>query len=219
MRVRIIPTCVGSTAAAKTQSWTTRDHPHLRGEHAAPLRCASFAAGSSPPAWGAPQRLGDASQSEGIIPTCVGSTLLTDATHRVAGDHPHLRGEHLGRDFAVLFFEGSSPPAWGAPLRSGLRSHPSGIIPTCVGSTRSRSRRAASRPDHPHLRGEHQTLTIGSSPTKGSSPPAWGALCYGKCHCVWHGIIPTCVGSTLWGAKPALVFGDHPHLRGEHVDG
>ena len=53
-RYGIIPTCVGSTTPRKRGLATTRDHPHLRGEHKRLYLTLSEPRGSSPPAWGAP---------------------------------------------------------------------------------------------------------------------------------------------------------------------
>ena len=93
-RRRIIPTCVGSTNCPNPSKDRTRDHPHLRGEHGGSGRLCRAGGGSSPPAWGAPRRRDDGRRSPGIIPTCVGSTLVGGYDSDGLWDHPHLRGEH-----------------------------------------------------------------------------------------------------------------------------
>ena len=85
-----------------------------------------------------------------------------------------------------------------------------------MGSTSTPTRTVVSSTDHPHLRGEHRTIGSQSSRTGGSSPPAWGAR--SQAYRAWEppGIIPTCVGSTLYSVGGCYRVGDHPHLRGEH---
>ena len=71
---RLIPTCVGSTAAAMMTWGSPTAHPHVCGEHARQLLKQVGNTGSSPRVWGAPiDTLGKFFRYR-LIPTCVGST-------------------------------------------------------------------------------------------------------------------------------------------------
>ena len=72
---RIAPTCVGSTARTAARSRTSRDHPHVRGEHSDDTDRMTRRGGSPPRAWGAPEWQRRRRWSAGITPTCVGSTM------------------------------------------------------------------------------------------------------------------------------------------------
>ena len=73
-KVRLIPTCVGSTPRYPTLSGWRPAHPHVCGEHLRLLTPGLVWGGSSPRVWGA---LGSRVLYQGVfrlIPTCVGST-------------------------------------------------------------------------------------------------------------------------------------------------
>ena len=92
--VRIIPTCVGNTAACRRRPLPRADHPHVRGEHSRSPCWPRFAPGSSPRAWGTPLEHGRDARRPRIIPTCVGNTSPGRSRDSPRPDHPHVRGEH-----------------------------------------------------------------------------------------------------------------------------
>jgi len=73
------------------------------------------------------------------------------------------------------------------------------------------------RPDHPHVRGEHPRIVSISGSRTGPSPRAWGALPLRFGDAAHQRTIPTCVGSTRSGKSQLMTWADHPHVRGEHV--
>ena len=177
----IIPTRVGTTACCPASGGTWRDHPHTRGDHDPSISIEKPWLGSSPHAWGPPQKLLEPDFQLGIIPTRVGTTLVGIAALARALDHPHTRGDHPASDMAWANHEGSSPHAWGP--RDGVagveRAH--GIIPTRVGTTLHGIQQVPSAGDHPHTRGDHAAVGALSNTWQGSSPHAWGpqfSTCY-----------------------------------------
>ena len=69
---------------------------------------------------------------------------------------------------------------------------------------------------HPHLRGEHVTITWTVDSLFGSSPPAWGTRSRTTACATPAGLIPTCVGNTIGYVGRVVASRAHPHLRGEH---
>ena len=175
-RPGIIPACAGSTPRCRSRIAGTRDHPRVRGEHAAARPKILGALGSSPRARGAqPPREKDRHRV-GIIPACAGSTAAIRSSTVLPGDHPRVRGEHLPNGGNRRSEEGSSPRARGAHQCGGERDLAGGIIPACAGSTgRPGGTRHAGRGSSPRARG----APIGETP--GDQP---------------IGIIPACAGST-----------------------
>ena len=207
---------MGNTIEHHRTARRVSDHPHVRGEHKTNHGCSRAATGSSPRAWGTPQRLKVGDMTRRIIPTCVGNTMQNADSRSRKPDHPHVRGEHLYRKGKLALLNGSSPRAWGT-RRSRSRSRGrSRIIPTCVGNTLPLQRFFAKLPDHPHVRGEHAADAVAMAVAVGSSPRAWGTLepVFGGAHTVR--IIPTCVGNTVKVLNSASRLSDHPHVRGEH---
>ena len=129
-----------------------------------------------------------------------------------------MRGEHTHAHFPHDLMWGSSPRARGA-LKVGLRAWVcAGIIPACAGSTAARPLRVGVSGDHPRVRGEHSKNPSEGRRTGGSSPRARGAPCTFLYFGAMAGIIPACAGSTPCGSAPTRVSGDHPRVRGEHVE-
>ena len=112
---------------------------------------------------------------------------------------------------------GSSPLAWGARGDLVGRHFGLGLIPTRVGSTRSRGPAANSARAHPHSRGEHAAWLDGYIAGWGSSPLAWGAHAMHFIRSASPGLIPTRVGSTVLVLVRGCLGWAHPHSRGEHV--
>ena len=152
---RLIPTCVGSTTAwGALMPWNSA-HPHVCGEHVPERLERLRGIGSSPRVWGARWRRRVVVAVRGLIPTCVGSTMLLSSMRTGMPAHPHVCGEHSTRPVKTLTHLGSSPRVWGARSACASYSARSRLIPTCVGSTSRIPWTVASAPAHPHVCGEH----------------------------------------------------------------
>src|SRR2546426_927776 len=121
----------------------------MRGEHQGVIVLTFGILGSSPHAWGTRGKFGLEHSLVRFIPTCVGN--------------PHL---HRGGGTCMC---GSSPHAWGTPSRIVYELIDMRFIPTCVGNTSCPWRRVRDQSVHPHMRGEHLSLTHQVSDTSGSS--------------------------------------------------
>ena len=152
----IIPTCAGSTSSCGPTYSRRRDHPRMRGEHAAGGRFGQGIWGSSPHARGAHRRYRLAIVPSGIIPACAGSTGAGQARRPAVRNHPHMRGEHTLQSAYCGGGNGSSPHARGARALVGNRVVLPGIIPACAGSTTPCCRPTSWPRDHPRMRGEHE---------------------------------------------------------------
>ena len=214
----IIPACAGSTGTARSRRGPTWDHPRLRGEHCMTPFWSAIFPGSSPLARGAQDRRGGRRHVQGIIPACAGSTVCTCLRACPCRDHPRLRGEHMVADGRPRVRAGSSPLARGAQGNQLQARRERGIIPACAGSTSRQPRRGCMRRDHPRLRGERPPRRGRQEPTRGSSPLARGAPGSVRHVDRRRGIIPACAGSTADGRASRACAGDHPRLRGEHLD-
>jgi len=146
----------------------------------------------------------------------VGNTCLVPPCREVFTVHPHVRGEHRGDLGDSPFNRGSSPRAWGTRVVAEDDELVRRFIPTCVGNTWRRGRRARAASVHPHVRGEHDPWTATAITVRGSSPRAWGTRVQGAVRAGDERFIPTCVGNTEeWGVRN-LNGAVHPHVRGEH---
>ena len=67
------------------------------------------------------------------------------------------------------------------------------------------------------MRGEHRHRRGTGSRPRGSSPHARGAQGRERTAASSSGIIPACAGSTSKVSVNAVLRGDHPRMRGEHV--
>ena len=169
----------------------------MRGEHLLPLIWSTCGLGSSPHARGAhPPEYFD-SAAVRIIPACAGSTTPSFQAFAQVGDHPRMRGEHIGTAISDAFAWGSSPHARGALARAHAAGAKTRIIPACAGSTSARRLAARLRGDHPRMRGEHFVFR------KRPFDSQW--------------IIPACAGSTFEGPYFVRSVLDHPRMRGEHT--
>ena len=151
----IIPACAGSTRCISATAGSARDHPRMRGEHAAASLSERSMAGSSPHARGALEGGVEPAHLVGIIPACAGSTLGGARGLKREGDHPRMRGEHSSPIRRSLSNQGSSPHARGAHPDACLSAVTGGIIPACAGSTIRVSNTFSGYKDHPRMRGEH----------------------------------------------------------------
>ncbi len=89
-----IPACAGSTIPRGKSRAPARDHPRMRGEHAAASCGVSTGVGPSPHARGAQFEHSEFVRNCGTIPACAGSTPRPPARAGGRRDHPRMRGEH-----------------------------------------------------------------------------------------------------------------------------
>ena len=112
---------------------------------------------------------------------------------------------------------GSSPRAWGIPVKKHPPCPPRRFIPTCVGNTAPVISRMSRKSVHPHVRGEYRKSGMASSRARGSSPRAWGIQHLGHGRLVYQRFIPTCVGNTWLADWLEIESPVHPHVRGEYT--
>ena len=194
---RIIPAYAGSTVPARRACRPWRDHPRIRGEHAAAPGSCLASVGSSPHTRGA-LSLGPATlRRRRIIPAYAGSTRRRSPASAARADHPRIRGEHVTMSLSGSCMSGSSPHTRGAPGPDRTEPGKHRIIPAYAGSTpRPRAVRMG-RLDHPRIRGEH--------------------LHGGETVCKTIRIIPAYAGSTRRFGWLCGGHADHPRIRGEHA--
>ena len=218
LRIRLIPTCVGSTTPGVTRVRCAAAHPHVCGEHFPNTDLLSIVSGSSPRVWGALDVRDARRPGVRLIPTCVGSTSRTSAALPRNTAHPHVCGEHLSCFKNTNPVHGSSPRVWGAPSTRKTHSIQSRLIPTCVGSTGWTHPNHRTPTAHPHVCGEHAHTPSRNHPQTGSSPRVWGAHEQLLHEYSEHRLIPTCVGSTPRCPTPSGWCPAHPHVCGEHPE-
>ena len=129
-----------------------------------------------------------------------------------------MRGEHAPACTLPAVTLGSSPHARGTPTLSTWPHTSHGIIPACAGNTSRSAVSRALRRDHPRMRGEHRIPTRIRLTPLGSSPHARGTRPRARSAGRPGGIIPACAGNTARPAPGRVRRGDHPRMRGEHLD-
>jgi len=69
---------------------------------------------------------------------------------------------------------------------------------------------------HPHVCGEHNTMSAFAPAISGSSPRVWGTFSPTGARQVIHRFIPTCVGNISCIQLNLFTLTVHPHVCGEH---
>ena len=93
-----------------------------------------------------------------------------------------------------------------------------GIIPAYAGSTACRTPSSTHTADHPRIRGEHGVAYVEKRRKAGSSPHTRGAPIRAEPSWRPDGIIPAYAGSTGSARSGPGNSGDHPRIRGEHLN-
>ena len=132
---RFIPTCVGFTPPECPCSSCDTVHPHMRGVYIILTRDMLSTIGSSPHAWGLPDRVLRVVAFCRFIPTCVGFTAKQTLGPPRKTVHPHMRGVYLSGSLKYHSLTGSSPHAWGLLREDSGTIDRVRFIPTCVGFT------------------------------------------------------------------------------------
>ena len=133
-------------------------HPHACGEHAMVPTTTGSPLGSSPRMWGTRSKSFIRQFISRFIPTHVGNTASATHPTRPAAVHPHACGEHSASHRDREIRAGSSPRMWGTRIRAVVECHCFWFIPTHVGNTAHRSRKARRWTVHPHACGEHSVI-------------------------------------------------------------
>ncbi len=178
--------------------------------------CTKF--GPSPREWGEPAAAGRDGAGRRTIPTRVGRTGRAGAINVVPADHPHASGENPYDDVTDGSVFGPSPREWGEQAQRARRQKDERTIPTRVGRTGTPSPNRLEVADHPHASGENDSHTDNRLRDVGPSPREWGehhGPCMGRQS---DRTIPTRVGRTLSGSRPAEMGADHPHASGENKE-
>ena len=192
---RIIPTRVGTRAITAEYNPINKDHPHACGDKE-PVRHGCWEiVGSSPRVWGQVSVEGVANNVNRIIPTRVGTRIVSLCLNSVAKDHPHACGDKGCQESAVFVAKGSSPRVWGQAQSDNSDNFSLRIIPTRVGTRMQKRGYTVVGEDHPHACGD-KTVCFGNPDSFiGSSPRVWGqGICVFSGVLVF-GIIPTRVGT------------------------
>ena len=193
-----------------------RAHPHVCGEHAKGHHWHAREKGSSPRMRGTPSSPWACRSLAGLIPTYAGNTTHSGRAHHSAWAHPHVCGEHVSDKVEKFSQEGSSPRMRGTRMLFTEKIISTGLIPTYAGNTCGRSRVAGSSRAHPHVCGEHFTLSLPCMTRWGSSPRMRGTLHSTFAAEIAGGLIPTYAGNTNQSMTFCLLSGAHPHVCGEH---
>ncbi len=192
-----IPACAGSTWGSRRSARCCRDHPRMRGEHAAPNVAFLEDLGPSPHARGAQAWTWPTTATSGTIPACAGSTRRGRCRTPRPRDHPRMRGEHTTPTPPPAPDPGPSPHARGAQCVLAVAFAGAGTIPACAGSTGSPGFMFSGVWDHPRMRGEHYTQALAAADRQGPSPHARGAPFRPGSRGCAPGTIPACAGSTV----------------------
>ena len=126
---------MGSTAWSSCLILSTRDHPHIHGEHSPPKSGSCALTGSPPYTWGAHSSDFDDFADDRITPIYMGSTHARFHWFITGQDHPHIHGEHSMKLAIKLPVVGSPPYTWGALARALANCSLPGITPIYMGST------------------------------------------------------------------------------------
>ena len=93
------------------------------------------------------------------------------------------------------------------------------ITPAHAGKTRSRSRKARPRTDHPRACGENCSTPPMRTKCSGSPPRMRGKRKNGKSGAIYRRITPAHAGKTLWSLRRSRAPKDHPRACGENSPG
>ena len=113
LRVRIIPTRMGTRGKHGIPERLYEDHPHAYGDKIIDVLTEHLDEGSSPRVWGQVGIIAGVNGCNGIIPTRMGTRWRKSASAVCTWDHPHAYGDKDKQMEKVFFDHGSSPRVWG----------------------------------------------------------------------------------------------------------
>ena len=173
----------------------------MRGEYFLKIDPTGWQSGSPPHARGIHGVHHRGLSGTGITPACAGNTQHDRKYHRVARDHPRMRGEYCYNSCLSLLQSGSPPHARGIHDRPVLSARSPGITPACAGNTYSENYGGGNNRDHPRMRGEYFFHLSISCILRGSPPHARGILLKDGQIPVSSGITPACAGNTPYSIR------------------
>ena len=135
----IIPTRVGTRPVSFSASDSKRDHPHACGDKGQDTVKSPLGMGSSPRVWGQVQIVNNRLILVRIIPTRVGTSFAPKKEECGVMDHPHACGDKRSLTAEIIPQNGSSPRVWGQVLTDGEGNAKMRIIPTRVGTSKSKT--------------------------------------------------------------------------------
>ena len=212
---RNTPTGVGKTLYLGESSFSSRKHPHGRGEDSLNRLRLGLHVETPPRAWGRPFPAWLSKTVHRNTPTGVGKTGGRDSSQAGHRKHPHGRGEDPAFVECPDTALETPPRAWGRRL--GILDTPLYLrnTPTGVGKTSSLSLRHFRPQKHPHGRGEDKFYPNLSKSKVETPPRAWGRLAGPYPDRNQKGNTPTGVGKTCWLSGCLFFRLKHPHGRGE----
>ena len=110
----------------------------------------------------------------------------------------------------------SSPRTRGTRLLAARRAHAQRYSPAYAGNTAPHRGRAAARPVHPRIRGEHKNTRRSMPGSGGSSPHTRGTRFPTLSATRLERFIPAYAGNTSWPRPTSTSRPVHPRIRGEH---
>ena len=125
---------------------------------------------SSPRMRGTPNSNLRSVRMPGLIPTYAGNTFPAALQVPHQRVHPHVCGEHTYRPLRIAMLWGSSPRMRGTLGRINRLEAGNGLIPTYAGNTAGLPGPCQHQRAHPHVCGEHYSLSRRRNTASGSSP-------------------------------------------------
>ena len=153
----LIPACAGKTRGAERRSGKGPAHPRVCGENDCSKSPAICTAGSSPRVRGKRDETRGKYRATGLIPACAGKTFFGEGALRCGRAHPRVCGENPRFLDATRRVSGSSPRVRGKLHDSNPAPLKRGLIPACAGKTRPERRRRTRSKAHPRVCGENAT--------------------------------------------------------------
>ena len=128
-----------------------------------------------------------------------------------------MRGDHFLSIDCARSIAGTSPHARGPPCSFGIDIRDCGNIPACAGTTRAGASPCPTSREHPRMRGDHPSARRRRVLSRGTSPHARGPRLATSLPSHHGGNIPACAGTTEHADVDAVVVGEHPRMRGDHI--
>ena len=154
LKIRIIPTRVGTSDRYRLNVNHIQDHPHACGDKPHISFVSGILRGSSPRVWGQVAQVLNASWNKRIIPTRVGTSEGREPKPSSKEDHPHACGDKSIDTPATFVVRGSSPRVGGQDSMIIKMMVIEWIIPTRVGTRPSNRTVFVQYLDHPHACGD-----------------------------------------------------------------
>ena len=124
------------TRCIKNEWYTCgEDHPHAYGDKSNPKMRPEVTRGSSPRVWGQVHTSEFGAIYARIIPTRMGTRIISSLGFPIAWDHPHAYGDKTWTANTIFGIVGSSPRVWGQERNTSTNPYIGRIIPTRMGTS------------------------------------------------------------------------------------